>query len=131
MLGTTPAAVSRGAKPARTSDDLPAPLAPSMSSKAHTPLGRVLQPVYGFGDIAAAAEEDRRVLGAENVKAAERRPLDFDRPHDRAAAQDLLVEPFAQQRFDLGPGNRRSKQRMEAALNWPLGVRNQVSKKIL
>jgi hypothetical protein len=37
--------------------------------------GRVLEPVSGLGDVAIAAEEDRRMLGPEAGKSAERRPL--------------------------------------------------------
>ena len=49
----------------------------------------------------SAAEEDRRVLGAERGKAAERRALHLDRPAHHPAARHLFGNPLAQQPFEL------------------------------
>ena len=49
----------------------------------------------------AAAEEHRRVLGAERGETAERRALHLDRPAHHAAARHLVGDPFAQQLFQL------------------------------
>ena len=49
----------------------------------------------------AAAEEHRRVLGAERRETAERRALHLDRPAHHAAARYLVGNPFAQQFFQL------------------------------
>ena len=58
---------------------------PIHQEKRATLLGRVLEPVDGLGDIAAATEKYRCVLGAEGGKSAEWRPLDLCRPGEGAA----------------------------------------------
>ena len=65
------------------------------------PVTGVLQRIDRLGDVARAAEEHRRMLGAERRQPAERRALDVDRPQHRAALEHLLLEPAAQQLLDL------------------------------
>ena len=63
---------------------------------------RILQRIHRLGDIARAAEEHRRVLGAERSQPAEGRALGVDRPQHGAALEDLLLEPGPQQLLDFG-----------------------------
>ena len=101
MLGTTPGSGQPRHQPRPHQRGLAGTARAVDQQKRTALLGGVLQPLDRFGDVAAAAEEDRRVLGAKGGKAAERRALDLHRPHRRAAMQHILIEPFAQQCFRL------------------------------
>ena len=57
--------------------------------------------IDGAADVVIAAEENRRVLGAECGQPAERRALHLDRPAHHAAARHLVGDPLAQQLFQL------------------------------
>ena len=96
--------------------------------KRATLLGRILEPVDGFGDIPAATEEYRCVLGAEGGKSAEWRALDLCRPGESAAMQHLFFQPFAQQASARASKSSVDAKLWKAALNSPAGVLNQASK---
>ena len=129
---TTPGSTKSGSTPARTSDDLPQPLAPSTSRNARPSAACRFSRSMDFADRPRAAEEDRVVLELEDLQTAERTALGPCRP-DRpprveacpasATALDQLAEVLLQPGLEVGRVVERMKggdQRAVFAVEEPL-----------
>ena len=131
MLGTTPAAVNRGTRPARTSEDLPEPLAPSTRRNGQ-PLSAA-----SFSRSAALAISRLRPKNTDACLAPKAaRPRNGEPLMCTGHTTERPCSTFSSSHLRSSASACASKSSVElnvwnAALNCPSAVWNQVSKKDL
>ena len=102
ISGIVPGRVSRGSSPARSSEDLPEPLAPMTSRKgARSRPSPPRATARSLRDGEVAAEEDAAAIGLEGRQTGKRRAVEHAVPHRTLRQEAPPRQPLAQAILDL------------------------------